>query len=218
MQLEVSAKRVPEFRRFFSRKSAEIAPWTGIAQSFFDLETEGPYLQSNNTVSRANIWRLRRDCSDYYPEDENYREAPLYPWPPFGVMRAEDIDTELQTHLKCTHRWKYQSWTWLLPKHKSDKGYVAFYQPSHPIALPVVVSDKNTVGEEDSKAINQISRHLTERIFSWRYHQVEEGFTDTIVPRRWDNCEPPEPPSRKYLTIEAIVRWRDEVRLSNARP
>ncbi|KAI0836097.1 hypothetical protein F5Y06DRAFT_288627 [Hypoxylon sp. FL0890] len=182
----------------------------GIVQSFFDLESHGSYFRNDNTVSRADIWRLRRDCSDAYPHGENYRQAPLHPWPPFGVIRFKDIDIELQSHLKCAHHWQYQSWTWLLPNPITDKGYVGFCQPQSPMPSPMVTSNNNP-GKEELEAMSQISRHLTERIFFGCPYQVEKGFTNTVVPQCWYSHGSPESQSQGQPNFEAISKWIDGV-------
>ncbi|KAI0387024.1 hypothetical protein F5Y04DRAFT_242845 [Hypomontagnella monticulosa] len=199
-------------------KRAETAAWTGITQSFFDLESREPYLREDLTISRAHVWCLRRDCCDeyMYPDGEAYRHLPDHPWPPFGFMHSKDVEVELQSHLRCSHRWKYKFWTWLLPTYFTDAGYTTdSNEPELPMPLPLIdttIDNKVTINKEDMKQIRRLSRFISERIFLWCADQVEKGFTLRIVPEAIRDSEPPEEGSDGVTAdFEAISKWRDEI-------
>jgi hypothetical protein len=104
----------------------EVAFWTGSPQSFMDLCGSGPYLQEDNTISRADVWRLRHDCWEVEPEGLPFRSTPLSGWPPFGVMRPEELELEVHRHISCErHKWQYDRWTWQLSNKRyiCDEGY-----------------------------------------------------------------------------------------------
>ncbi|MBE3048808.1 hypothetical protein IMZ48_41185 [Candidatus Bathyarchaeota archaeon] len=82
--------------------TVDAAAWTGIPRSFLALQPTGPHLQ-NGSVSRSDVWRLRRDLRDLYEEDD-YVHKPIGPFRPFGTIRFEDIEPELQQHLRCSHQ------------------------------------------------------------------------------------------------------------------
>jgi len=80
-----------------------------------DLSGAGPYLQEDNTVSRADVWRLRHDCSELEPEGRPFNCTPLVGWPPFGTMHPEDLELEVGKHIGCKrHMWQYDQLTWEL--------------------------------------------------------------------------------------------------------
>ncbi|PFH55368.1 hypothetical protein XA68_12054 [Ophiocordyceps unilateralis] len=102
------------------RPSIDAAAWTGLAQSFMDYHQTRPVM--DGTVSRADVWRLRHDCSDQYYPDTAFSYTPPYGWPPFGRMRVIDVELEIRRHLTCSHEWKYTYWTWSL-SDLTDAGF-----------------------------------------------------------------------------------------------
>lgn len=205
----------------FSRMTAEVAPWTGIARSFFDIESPGPYLKPNDMISRADVWRLRHDCAHEYLGDEDYRITSPLPWRPFGFMHSKDAEVEIQDHIKCSHQWKYQFWTWLLPPtHISDNGYtIESCQPRSPMPLPLANMDNQKRGlevidEENMEVMRRISRNVTRRVFFWCAHQIERGFTHNVVPRhRFDDEQIPDEQQGDKINVDPdkICEWRDKV-------
>ncbi|KAH7308006.1 hypothetical protein B0I35DRAFT_338303, partial [Stachybotrys elegans] len=103
----------------FFRPDIDAAAWTGAAQSFFNSPQTS--LGSDGTVSRADVWRLRRECSDSYLDD-TFSHPPPYGWPPFGKMHATDVEHEILEHLSCSHEWRYLHWNWRLGG--TDKGFL----------------------------------------------------------------------------------------------
>ncbi|KAH6675901.1 hypothetical protein B0J14DRAFT_587534 [Halenospora varia] len=98
-----------------ARPIPEVAFWTGSPQSFMDLYGSGPYLREDNTISRADVWRLRHDCWEVEPEGLPFRTTPLSGWPPFGAMHPEELELEVRRHISCErHKWQYDRWTWQL--------------------------------------------------------------------------------------------------------
>lgn len=73
-----------------ARPIPDVAFWTGVPQSFMDLRGSGPYLREDNTISRADVWRLRHECWEVEPEGRPFRSTPLLGWPPFGVIHPEE--------------------------------------------------------------------------------------------------------------------------------
>ena len=93
-----------------------------------DLRGSGPYLREDNTISRADVWRLRHECWDVEPEGRPFRSTPLLGWPPLGVMRPEELELEVYKHVTCErHKWHYDRWTWQLENKGSihNEGYKA---------------------------------------------------------------------------------------------
>ncbi|KAI1642167.1 uncharacterized protein F4817DRAFT_369646 [Daldinia loculata] len=205
-----------EYGDTYTIKWEEIAPWTGISQSFLDLENQGPYLREDDTVTRANVWRLRHDCFNNYT-DESYHKIPNNPWPPFGFMRSKDVDMELQSHLRCSHHWKYQHWTWLVPGSIRDKGYTTHQRnPEPPMPLPlenISIGDETVVDEEDMEAICRISKYTAKNVFFWSRDQVEENFTHNIVDEFYHGEEPleDEQSDKKPMDFGPIYKWVDRV-------
>ncbi|KAH7239714.1 hypothetical protein B0J15DRAFT_538297 [Fusarium solani] len=85
------------------------AAWTGAAASFLDHHQTRS--SCDDTVSRANVWRLQHDCYQNYLDD-GFSHTPPYGWPPFGHMRATDVELEIRDHLKCSRNWTYTQWQW----------------------------------------------------------------------------------------------------------
>ncbi|PVH71365.1 hypothetical protein DL98DRAFT_540103 [Cadophora sp. DSE1049] len=91
----------------------EVAPWTRSPQSYMDLCGSGAYLHEDNTISRADAWRLRHDCWEIEAGGLPFRNTPLLGWPPFGFMHPDDLELEVHPHSSCErHRWQYDHWTW----------------------------------------------------------------------------------------------------------
>ncbi|RSL93750.1 hypothetical protein CEP52_013071 [Fusarium oligoseptatum] len=98
-----------------SRPIPEVAAWTGSPQSFMDLRESGAYLQAGDQVARADVWRLRHECWDVESEGAPFRNPPMCPWPPFGFMKADELELPVRLHVNCDrHQWVYLGWTWLL--------------------------------------------------------------------------------------------------------
>jgi len=96
-----------------ARPIPEVALWTGFPQSYMDICGSGPYLREDNTISRADVWRLRRDCWEVASGGHLFRNTPLSGWPPFGVMCPDELELEVRRHVDCgRHRWQYHHWTW----------------------------------------------------------------------------------------------------------
>jgi len=170
----------------------DAAAWTGIAQSFMDIQRPGPYLR-NGKVTRADVWRLRHDCHAAYENQyENYSREPLNPWHPFGGMRLEDVEMEIHDHLLCSHQWTYRHWTWL-SNLATDAGFFPEGRPScsngtwveEEPGLEDTFDSQNrgTISRADRCAIRDISRRTTEAIFRFCSHQVEEKIAGNIIPR-----------------------------------
>jgi hypothetical protein len=145
-----------------------------------------PYVR-NGTVSRSDVWRLRRDLRDSYDKyEDDYALEPLGPFRPFGSMRAEDI--EIQLHGHCSHQWAYKHWTWL---HDSatDAGFHPAGGLLHPVIVipleqPVQLAQYAELyrGRVSVVAISRVSRTSTEWMSKWCGNQVEKCFTGQVVP------------------------------------
>jgi hypothetical protein len=81
-----------------ARPILEVALWTGFPQSYIDLCGSGSYLRENNTISRADVWRLRQNCWELASEGRPFRNTPLLGWPPFRVMCPE---LEVRRQISC---------------------------------------------------------------------------------------------------------------------
>ena len=156
-----------------ARPIPEVALWTGSPQSFMDLCGSRPYLREDNTISRADVWCLRHDCWEVEPEGLPFRSTPLSGWPPFGVMRPEELELEVHRHITCErHKWQYDRWTWQLEnkRYTCDEGYKARYKdwtseldshssfhPEHKIDyVPDNVATQTAVGEAFRWAATEI--------------------------------------------------------------
>ncbi|CAM1508768.1 Fc.00g056160.m01.CDS01 [Cosmosporella sp. VM-42] len=172
----------------FFRPNVDAAAWTGVAQSFIDCHQTRPC--HDGTISRADVWRLRHDCSATYP-DEGFSHTPPHGWPPFGRMRAQDVELEIRHHLNCSHHWNYSHWTWSW-SGMLDDGFSADTRhscqlPKATVFSPVQLGYFEIKGRED---IRKISETATKAVFWWCCTQVEKGFSETIVPRRSAPDEP----------------------------
>jgi len=204
----------------------DTAAWTGIPNSFMDLQRPGPYLRGG-MVTRADVWRLRHDCHgsyDGYVED--YSDRPINGWEPFGSMAMEDVELEIRDHLLCSHQWSYSHWTWRHNSH-TDAGFVPDGRPSfstHSLLDPRLnlsitepLHDDDDGKEPrltaaDAKAIRLISRFTTESTFRWCYNQVERGLTGTVVPPRHFGDSPISSESRaSSVESEWIKDWLERI-------
>jgi len=199
-----------------SLRALDSAAWTGIPNSFMDLQRPGPYLRDGK-VSRADVWRLRHDCHGSYDENvEDYSDEPISGWEPFGSMAVEDVDIEIRDHLLCSHQWTYSHWTWC-HNSQTDAGFAPDGRPSFSIHHLEPRNDDDN-GEElrltaaDVKAIRRISRLTTESTFSWCYNQVERGMTGTVVPPRHFADSPISFESEASLVdSECIKDWLERI-------
>lgn len=90
------------------RPIPEVAFWTETPQSYMDLPCSGPYIRDDNTISRADVWRLRHDCWESETEGLPFRNTPLLGWPPFGFMHPVELELEVHRHTSCErHKWQY---------------------------------------------------------------------------------------------------------------
>ncbi|KAK6065233.1 heterokaryon incompatibility protein [Seiridium cupressi] len=204
-----------------SLHAIDVAAWTGIAASFMHLEPD-KHLDNNGTISRANVWRLRRDCSSEYPEDkeETYSKAPRHGWKPFGFMAHKDVDLEIQGHIQCCHRWTYTCWNWLDSVSSRDQGFCNDVRPSYaPMTVSIMQSDQGGEGSimPDYEAIYRVSQKMTEQMFNWCGSQVELGFTGRVVAARHSFDRPPRIPKVTFKSSNhaAIRNWlRDAVEIN----
>ncbi|VUC31985.1 unnamed protein product [Clonostachys rosea] len=165
------------------------AVWTGLPHSFLD----GYCIRGvtrKESVSRADVWRLRREFADSYGTRDMEQPLP-HAWPPFGRMRQEDVELEIRDHLTCTHRWRYVSWSW--GTELDDVGFSSFARLSRPCNIMAGQLDLGGDGGSQIGALvvtNQGMNHieasdnLTCTMFSWARSQVEAGFFGTVVPVR----------------------------------
>jgi hypothetical protein len=191
--------------------SVDAAAWTGIPQSFMDLHPPGPYVQDGK-ISRADVWRLRHDCHKNY-EGDYFSATPQHGWAPFGIMRYEDVELELHGHLDCSHRWKYDFWTWL-PSGVRDTGILDVKGESQFPKDPLQIHQAEMKGSRTQESVINYaaSEAATRRIFEWCSSQVEKGFGNSIVRRNeiyptLDGAE-----SDTSFDSDALTRvkeWRD---------
>ncbi|CAH0046407.1 unnamed protein product [Clonostachys solani] len=166
------------------------AMWTGLPHSFLDgYCTRG--VTRRETVSRADVWRLRREFPNKYRTRDLEQPLP-HAWPPFGRMRREDVELEIRDHLVCNHRWKYVSWSWGT-EELDDVGFSSYSKLLRPLNIMAGQFDLGGDGGSQSGALvvtnrglNHIeaSDNLTSTMFSWARSQVELGFFETVVPIR----------------------------------
>ncbi|KAL7922326.1 hypothetical protein ACQKWADRAFT_86644 [Trichoderma austrokoningii] len=102
----------------------EVAVWTDSPQSFMDLEGYGPYLDGNS-VSRADAWRLRYECSSDWKDGIHFRYLPSTPFRPFGSINGDELEIVAHKHLSCwRHQWTYEGFTWIL-----NSGVTLLHEP-----------------------------------------------------------------------------------------
>lgn len=189
----------------FFRPSLDAAAWTGAAQSFF--ESSQTPLGLDCTVSRADVWRLRHDCSKRYADD-TFAHTPPYGWPPFGRMQATDVELEIREHLGCSHGWEYSHWSWSLGE--TDSGFSV--NSSHAYHKPeeswTVAGSIPGINETEREMVYHVSELATKAVFWWSYGQVERGFGGTIVPHRSRPDEPLESKDSCYhIEPKSIMKW-----------
>ncbi|RGP78905.1 hypothetical protein FLONG3_2810 [Fusarium longipes] len=170
----------------FFRPDVDAAAWTGVAQSFLDLGLSG--LATDSNVPRADVWRMRHDFAHLY-QDETFSYTPPHGWPPFGIMRAEDVEIEVRGHLPCSHRWRYMHWTWSF-NGSTDVGF-----SSRSMRIQHSGRESTDTGEESNLYINNrdligsISQAATETVLSWGSDEVERGLRASIVTRYYEPNE-----------------------------
>ncbi|CAG9986405.1 unnamed protein product [Clonostachys byssicola] len=165
------------------------AVWTGLPHSFLDgYCTRG--ITHKYTVSRADVWRLRRENAHQY-KTRDFEQPLPHSWPPFGRMREEDVELEIREHLTCNHRWKYLFWTWA--GELEDVGFSHCGRLLRPLNIMMGQLDFGGDGWSQYGALNvtnqglnhiEASDNLTSAMFSWARSQVESGFFETVVPIR----------------------------------
>ncbi len=186
---------------------AEAAAWTGIHHSFMDTYPPGPHIQ-DNCISRANVWRLRHDCFREYTRGEDYSNRPSNGWQPYGTMKLQDVDLELQEHLTCSHEWSYSHWTWLFNdgrdpgfRRQSSSNMRRETRRSTGERIPALNSD-------DANAIQQLSVKAARQTFSWCIEQVEEGFTYVTGPRQiFDKDGTVESGKSAEVPLDRVANW-----------
>jgi hypothetical protein len=168
----------------------DAAAWTGTRQSFMDAPQSG-LTGPPESVSRADVWRLRHDCHGECPYDE-FWTTPPYGWPPFGTMRVADVELEIRQHVACTHVWRYDYWTWTLGGR--DSGFHPHGDDGEDDSGSSSPSPDGVEGDDsvpyDDEMIPEASIRATNAVFWWCCSQVEKGFGGHIVPRR--GCGPDE--------------------------
>jgi hypothetical protein len=205
-----------------ARPIPEVALWTGSPQSFMDLCGSGPYLREDNTIARADVWRLRHDCWGVEPEGLPFRSTPLSGWPPFGVMRPEELELEVRRHITCKrHKWQYDGWTWQLgdKRYIYDEGYKGQHKDwssefeSH--------SSFQTEHKVDYKPNNVATQTAVEEAFRWSATEIEPSHR-SIYTHPWVGADDfPEQddldiimssPSLCEEATEGVEIWRKAVR------
>jgi hypothetical protein len=157
------------------------AAWTGIPHSFLDDYTTQPC--TSGSISRTDVWRLRREFNSEYEED-NFKYPLQHSWPPFGRMKEEDVELEIRKHISCRHHWEYLVWTW---PTSTDAGFFPHGKiktPEHSfVKMEPGCSSQNQVlvGENPSLNCIEASREATRAVFSWAKSQLEEGFKDVLM-------------------------------------
>ncbi|CAH0022763.1 unnamed protein product, partial [Clonostachys rhizophaga] len=157
------------------------AAWTGIPHSFLDDYTIQPC--SSGSISRADVWRLRREFNSVYEED-NFKHPLQYSWPPFGRMKEEDVELEIRQHISCPHHWVYSVWTWPASTDAGFSPHGKIKTPEHFFAQGEsgCLSRKRVcVGENQSLNSIEASMEVTRAVFSWAQSQLEEGFKDITM-------------------------------------
>ncbi|CAI6057894.1 unnamed protein product [Clonostachys chloroleuca] len=161
----------------FTLPSIDAAAWTCVPQSFLDDYYMNPC--HDGTISRADVWRLRHDCHSEY-EASTFLFTPPHGWPPFGRMKAEDVELEIRDHIHCSHHWAYAYWTWL-PGLSTDTG---FRKRDGTENYPVRSTELDIDRQDNENLINcLVSESATKSMFRWCSTQVERGFGGSIVER-----------------------------------
>ena len=165
----------------FTRPDIDAAAWTGISQSFIDERRSRFFCEEK--ISRADVWRLRHDRYTEY-SNNGFLYTPPYGWPPFGEMRAEDVELEIRSHLRCSHDWQYTHWSWL-PSHSTDAGYSKTNQHTSLAQEDSRLNGSMTQASfMETHILHDVSETATKAAFWWCCEQVEKGFGGALVPRR----------------------------------
>ncbi|KAF7558598.1 hypothetical protein G7046_g5566 [Stylonectria norvegica] len=167
------AKCLREARAAWWKVDINIAGWTGTFMSF--IQEQVPELPFDaREISRANECRLL-----YLSHDINYRNAPLFPFAPFGATAMEDTNLEVRQHALCrnSHQLQYESFTWdCLHGQKTT-------QPRTNAPVSDFVSKHKHFMEQDGSMIidfddldseDESSEMVTRNIFTWL--RDEDGF------------------------------------------
>jgi hypothetical protein len=204
-----------------ARPIPEVAVWTGTPQSFMDLCGSGPYLKLDNTIARADVWRLRHDSWEVEPEGLPFRNTPLSGWPPFGFMASEELELEVHRHITCErYEWQYDHWTWQLgnDRHIYDRGYKGQYKDwSDEFTSYSSLCSENKIDYEPD---NVATKTAVEEAFRWAAIEIEVSsrsiYTHLWVGAddfpEWDNTDLKiSTPSLSEQAIERVENWQDAV-------
>jgi hypothetical protein len=196
-----------------ARPIPEVAFWTGSPQSFMDLHGSGPYLRQDNTIARADVWRLRHDCWEVEPEGLPFRSTPLSGWPPFGVMRPEELELEVRRHVDCErHKWRYDRWTWQL----EDKRYICDegYKEQHEEWTSEIESSFYQEHKIDYKPDHVATQTAVEEAFRWAATEIEVS-SRNIYTHPWveANDFPEQDDSDSIISTlsRSVGNWREAV-------
>lgn len=89
--------------------------WTGVPQSFMDVEGEGGYYKMRSSkayIRRSDCWRLRR-IPPTTDDGLYYRIGPFTPWKPPGWGLLRNCPLRTQVHMDCDrHAIAYQGVSW----------------------------------------------------------------------------------------------------------
>ncbi|KPM38417.1 hypothetical protein AK830_g8147 [Neonectria ditissima] len=83
-----------------------VSAWTGLKQSFLDLEMEALYLTQTDLVSRADLLRCR---FNFKLQDS---ASTTLSWRPFGYLQKQDVEPDLWPYLETKHHRQYHSFVW----------------------------------------------------------------------------------------------------------
>jgi hypothetical protein len=208
-----------------ARPIPEVAIWTGTPQSFMDLCGSGPYLQEDNTIARADVWRLRHDFWEVEPEGLPFKNTPLSGWPPFGFMRSDELELEVHRHITCErHEWQYNQWTWQLGNKKDicDEGYKGQCKdwPIEFTSHSIFCSDVCFENKIDYEPDNVATKTAVEAAFRWAATEIEVSnrsmYTHPWVGAddfpEWDDTDLIiSTSSLSEQAIERVENWREAV-------
>ena len=200
------------------RPMAETAAWTGSPQSFMDVGGSGPYL-TGIQVTRADVWRLRHECSSMNGHDIAFRNPPLCPWQPFGTMFSIETELSVRAHLECPrHQWAYSGWTWTDNDHVFDRGFRSDENISVVQTVPREKIDKDREIPIISTD-NIASRQATGDIFRWAATEMErsgmaiyshpwvEAVDDLAIGQDDITSEPASMKSTEYSYRVKVKKW-----------
>lgn len=110
------------FRDRISEPELHSAAWTQTVQSFIQQPV---LVVHNGRVSRADECRLL-----FLTQTKWHTNPPLSVWPLFGCTELQDINLEVEEHIRCgSHCLYYDSWTWSC----RDKNHSVSHRPNHSI-------------------------------------------------------------------------------------